>query len=97
MKKIYCWVNSGAGTEWQHVMAMCEDGEVLAGHLSSNRTWAMHDIGITSDWKHDLYQEHCPDGYELEWIDHNDVNTHVGLEAAYQLNQKLAKEAEATA
>jgi len=41
----------------------------LSGHLSSSEGWAKHDIGMNSDWKHDHYKKHCPDGYELIWID----------------------------
>lgn len=85
--KIFCWVNSGAGTDWQEVMAMAEDGTFLANHVSSNKGFAMHDIGLTSDWKHDRYKAKYPDGYELEWID--DAKSHPGLMAAYALNQAM--------
>lgn len=92
--KIYCFVNGGAGTDWQHVMAIAEDGHCLAQHVSSHEAWAKHDIGLTSEWKHDEYGEHYPDGYELEWVDN--PRTHEGLEAAYRLNQKLPTEQEAS-
>lgn len=85
--RIFCWVNSGAGTDWQHVMAMAEDGTCLAGHLSSSEGFARHDIGITSDWKHEHYRAHYPDGYELVWIDGAEVKAHEGLCAAYEKNQ----------
>lgn len=49
--------------------AVREDGVALAGHLSSNVDWAKHDLGLTSNWKHEIYQEKCPEGYELIWID----------------------------
>lgn len=91
-KKIYCFIN-GSNNFGQHVMALCEDGNVLAGHLSSSVGYAKHDIGINSDWKHDKYKEHCPEGYELEWVDPEDVNGHDGIDAAYILNQELAKAA----
>ena len=68
-------------------MAICEDGYCLAVHVSSIEGWAKHDIGLTSDWKHEIYREHCPDGYELEWVDK--PKEHTGLMAAYELNQKL--------
>lgn len=87
--KIYCWVNSGVGSDCQVVMAMAEDGTFLASHLSSNLTWAMHDIGISSDWKHDLYKERYPDGYELVWVEN--VKAHDGLSVAYALNQRQAE------
>lgn len=43
------------------------DNEVIASHFSSSESWARHDIGLTSDWKHDKYRERFPDGYELVW------------------------------
>jgi hypothetical protein len=88
-KKIYCFINSGKGTDWIIVIALCEDGHCLANHCSSNEYWAQHDIGINSDWKHDNYKKHCPDGYELIWID--DASTSKEIDEAYELNQQLAK------
>lgn len=84
--KIYCFVNSGKGTDWQMVMAMSEDGDCLAEHCSSSYAWARHDIGFESDWKHDIYKTKYPEGYELEWVD--DPKSHPGLMTAYALNQK---------
>lgn len=49
--------------------AVREDGVPLAGHLSSDIGWAKHNLGLTSDWKHEIYQARCPEGYELIWID----------------------------
>lgn len=49
-----------------------EDGEtrlgVIASHWSSGEHWCMHDMGITSNWKHDIYESMYPDGYELIWL-----------------------------
>lgn len=88
MKKIYCFVNGGRNTEFQHVIALCEDGHCLAAHLSSHEHWAKHDIGINSDWKHDKYKEHCPEGYELIWIDNPETSEEIS--EAYKLNQELS-------
>lgn len=89
MKKIYCFVNSGKGTDWQNVQALTEGGKFIAGHISSNERWARHDIGITSDWKHEIYEEEYPDGYELEWVD--DPINHAGILEAYEKHKKLNK------
>ena len=35
--------------------ALAEDGECITSHLSSGVNWSKHDMGLTSDWKHDLY------------------------------------------
>ena len=89
--KIYCFVNSGAESDWQNVLAMCEDGNVLASHISSSEHYARNDIGITSDRKHDLYKKHCLDGYKLVWVDWKDVNNHEGIASAYIKNQEIGK------
>ena len=93
--KIFCLVNGG-GDNWLSVIAMCGDGNVLANHVSTNIEFAKHDIGITSDWQHDKYKEHCPDGYELVWIDEDDAVSQMGekngeLYDAYVKNQVLGK------
>jgi hypothetical protein len=54
--------------------ALAENGEGLASHLSSNESWAKHDMGLTSDWKHDHYSKCFPEGYELIWIDNADTD-----------------------
>ena len=51
------------------VVALAEDGTVLASHVSSNESWARHDIGLTSEWKRDIYSATFPDGYTLTWLD----------------------------
>lgn len=86
---IFCFVNSGKGTDWQFVVAMDDAGVVLAEHLSSSDSWAKHDIGLTSDWKHERYREAHPDGYTLEWVD--SPSDHVGLGLACERNQARRK------
>ena len=66
--------------------ALCEDGEGLASHLSSHEDFSKHDLGLTSSLKHDIYKEHCPSGFELEWVDNPD--THEGWKKALELNRK---------
>ena len=41
---------------------------VIASHGSSGETWCKHDMGITSDWKHNIYSMEHPNGYELIWL-----------------------------
>lgn len=68
--------------------ALCEDGHGLASHLSSNEQWSKHDMGFAySTWKHETYKEHCPEGFELIWIDDPD-NDERWIEAM-KLNEKL--------
>ena len=88
MSKIFIFAQpSTVGSNFVTGEALTEDGEFIAGHISSDVEWTKHDMGITSDWKHKYYSEYYPDGYELEWVD--DPANHEGLQAAYKLH--LAK------
>lgn len=91
MNKIYCFINSGS-VGWYSVVGLAEDGHCLSGHLSSDEYWARHDIGITSNWKHEEYKKHYPDGYELVWLD--EPMEDEGFRISAELNEKLGKEAE---
>ena len=72
MNKIYCFIRRNLENGWVLVCAIDEDGIILASHTSSSIEWAKHDIGLTSDWKHELYKKKYPNGYELVWLDDND-------------------------
>lgn len=85
-KKIFAFCNGGS-PGWYSAMAICEDGHVVAQHICSSEGWIKHDLGIGSTSKHDNYAKHCPEGYELVWVDN--PKTHEGLQAAYRLNQEL--------
>jgi len=52
--------------------ALAEDGECLASHCSSDEIFSKHDMGLTSDCKHDRYDKKYSDGYEL--IDVNEIS-----------------------
>jgi hypothetical protein len=49
-------------------VAMCECGDVLAEHYSSSEGFARHDMGVTSDWKHEYYLAHCGEGFNVQWV-----------------------------
>lgn len=95
MTKIFVWAVEATGWQRGDVIgfAMTEDGRGLASHLSSGTEWAKHDMGVTSNWKHDHYSKHCPDGYELVWIDDPGVSDE--WKTAFELNKKHKVEAEA--
>lgn len=91
--KIYVFVNSGQGTDWQCALAMAEDGEVLAGHVCSSRGWVRSDMGLDGSSsiaaaKLAAYARHYPDGYELIDVPDEEVATHPGLSEAYRRNQE---------
>lgn len=47
--------------------AVTEDNIEIASHWCSNEDWAKHDMGYTSEQKHDIYAKLYPFGYELVW------------------------------
>lgn len=56
MKKIFVipYASHAFGVQ---MLAITEDGDVVASHLSSNTDWGKQDMGIGTNWKHDLYDE----------------------------------------
>lgn len=87
MKKIYCF-NNGGSYGWMSAIAIAEDGNVVAVHTCSNESFMRHDLGLTSDWKHENYNEHYGEGnWELEWV--GDLDNHAGLAEALRLNSLL--------
>ena len=84
MAKIYAFQNVVGGGEGPGV-GIAEDGTILADHWSSSAHWAAHDLGATSNWKHELYAKHYPDGFEVEFVPDALVSSHEGLQRAIAL------------
>lgn len=89
LPKIFCFINSVDSFGYFPV-ALAEDGTGLAGHASSNLDWAKHDIGFHSHWKHENYQKHYPQGYELVWLEEDDMES-PGIVKALENNKALAE------
>jgi hypothetical protein len=68
LPRIYAFVNGGS-PGWYLVSALTEDGEFIAGHACSHPSFGPHDMGVTSDWKHDHYRERYPGGYVVVWVE----------------------------
>jgi len=71
--RVYAWVNERmqtGGVEHFVGVAVAEDGDYIAGHVSSSLEWAKHDMQHVS--KRTLYAQHYPLGYELVWFDDYD-------------------------
>lgn len=83
-KKIFCFVAAVHNIGLESV-ALCEDGEVLASHLSSNESFARRDMGVEGTQKHDIYAEHCPDGFEVVWCDDDRVTAELEEDNAGEL------------
>lgn len=87
MHKIYCF-NNGGSPRWLHAIAIADDGHVLVQHVCSDEYYMKHDLGITSDWKHENYDKHFgPGNWELVWI--ADPGKSPELDAAFELNKAL--------
>lgn len=93
-KKIYCFVNVKYHRDLA-VAAICEDGEVLAQHISSSKEYGRINLGFSpSTRKHANYNDHCGVGnWELEWVD--DVENHLGIQSAFALHREKHDEQEA--
>lgn len=52
-------------------LAVAEDGEEIAFHVSSSPEFGRLDMGVnpTSRRNHDLYAKKYPGGYSLQWVD----------------------------
>ena len=87
--KIYGFVNGGS-PGWFIVESISEDGMFLAQHVCSHPGYGPHDIGVTSDWKHDTYAKYYPDGFEVVWIE--DAKTDPAIKAAYAKHVAMSKE-----
>ena len=86
--KIYLYTIE-QGPNWWLGFALAEDGFGLTSHISSTRAWSQHDLGLTSEVKHDIYRKYYPDGYELVWLDEPEKNP--GFTEALALNKKNTK------
>ena len=81
-KKIYCFSNGGTRNLIEGI-ALTEDGDVVAQHLSSNLMHMKYDLGIGSKDKHNDYNDHYGvDNWELVWVGPESKGTHEGLSAA---------------
>jgi hypothetical protein len=96
MKKVYAFQNFVGGGEGPGI-GIAEDGTVLAEHWSSNPYWAEHDLGARSNWKHELYAAHYPEGFEVEFVPADKVDAHEGLQRALALNTQQAEVSEVSA
>lgn len=92
------FVYSACGGGDGPAFALAEDGTVLGSHWCSSDVFVARDLGVTDGSRpdrHDAYRQHYPDGYEVEFVPANEVNTHAGLLAALARNHVQADEAEA--
>ena len=90
MAKIFCFSNVQGGGDGEAI-AIAEYGTVLGSHWCSHEGFVSGDLGVTEGSRPDRhigYANHYPNGYEMVFIPAIHVATHLGLQAAFTLNQK---------
>lgn len=78
-------------------VAIAEDGAFLASHISSKADFARWDMGVSSDRKHDRYQKHYPEGYEvvdLIELSEEELDKREDFLAVYRLHKMKSLEQE---
>lgn len=77
---IYVFCNSKGCTgrgDWHNGIAVAEDGTALAGHVSSNHEFIKADLGNHRlgyrGFVRNEYDKHYPDGYEVKWIEGDEI------------------------
>jgi hypothetical protein len=86
---VYAWCNAGNGTDMQTWIAIAEDGEVLAQHMSSSRAWGQHDVGPDG-----FYRQRYADKFGERFMDRLDYvvvpDRQTPPHAVYERNQARA-------
>lgn len=81
------WGSDRAGRGDVSAVALAEDGIQLQAWTSSNREWAMHDLGVSSGRNHDVYRKHYPEGFNVVWIE--DTKRDLRVVAAFERRRVL--------
>lgn len=100
MMTIYVFCNQCAQRDWHSIVALGADGRGVAGHVCSSHGFAQHDMGFTSDWKHDRYDAAYGAGnWQLEYVETvpGQPITHAGLLAAIEASKARCPAAGETA
>lgn len=84
--------NNGGSPGWYHAVSLAEDGTCLGGHCCSHEGYMEGDLGILEGTRPDRhetsYRKHYPDGYRMEFVPSDEINTHEKLNNALKLNKE---------
>lgn len=89
--------NNGGSPGWLKAVLLAENGKGLGSHICSDEGYMLHDLGIlegSANERHETFKKHYPNGYRMEFIPGAEVKNHVGLMAAYKLNQQIGAQNE---
>lgn len=90
---VFCEPAPNWGPTEVYAQSVSEDGVGLGGHLCSCEGWVRHDMGFgDSKWHHEDYIKHYPNGFELVYVEQKDIDTHEGLQKAFELNKQRNQE-----
>jgi hypothetical protein len=90
---IYGFNNGGSEGCWSGVI-ITEDGTILGGHVCSNETYMLHDLGIlegAAPDRHETFNEHYPAGYRMDFVPYKDAAYHVGLQSSFRRHEGKSK------
>lgn len=82
--------NNGGSLGWFSGQLLAEDGKALGGHICSHEGYMPHDLGIADGARpdrHEVFREHFPNGYRMDFVSYAEVESHPGLKAAISKNQ----------
>ena len=81
--------NNGGHHRWMSACLIAEDGTGLGGHVCSSEAYMPHDLGILDGARpdrHETFRKHYPDGYRMEFVGNDAVESHEKLMAAIAIN-----------
>lgn len=80
--------NNGGQPGFMSAVLLAEDGTYLGGHCCSSEAYMPADLGVlegTRDDRHEGFRKHYPNGYRMEFVSLNAVDSHEGLRHAFKL------------
>jgi len=82
--------NNGGNSFMLCAQLLAEDGTALGSHGCSHEGYMRSDLGILHNSRsdrHELFRKHYPDGYKMEFVPYDDIDGHVKLNKAFELNK----------
>ena len=88
--------NNGGPEGFMSGSLIAEDGTPLGGHLCSHEGFMIGDLGIDGSRKdrHEGFQKHYPEGYQMEFVSGGDVREHTKLMKAITIANEAGEKAE---
>lgn len=73
-------------------LLIAQNGEPLGSHVCSDESYMLSDLGIldgTRPDRHHTFRQHYPHGYRMDFVSHEDIPSHKGLQAAMKLCSEI--------